>query len=52
MQQVQLPYAVKVFAPQSSSTNRLVYRYFETQEEAAKLSQYVEYRPGEAFKYA
>lgn len=49
---VQLPWAVKVFNPQSSSTNRLVWRYFETKADAEKVSARVVYRPGNAWRCA
>ena len=50
MIKIQLPWAVKVFAPLSSSTNRLVWRYFETEAQALKVSKRVVYRPGQAWR--
>ena len=50
MTKISLPWAVKVFAPLSSSTNRLVWRYFETREEAERISRRVVFRPGNAWR--
>jgi hypothetical protein len=49
---IQLNWACKVFSPQSSSTNRIVWRYFETIEEAEKVSNKVVWRPGHAWRWA
>lgn len=53
MKRIEMPFAVKVFAPLSSSTNRLVWRYFDDRESAIKFAgnpALVKYCPGNAWR--